>query len=202
MSEFKNDPRGWKQKGAAAVFLVTGFLVVLFSGTGAVVDCSRDECTLRRREIFSQSEERFSRAGFTGVRSTVESRSTVQGRRGAASTNLILEADGREIPVFASAVGWVFGTMDYQPLEMLRAGGGSFRAEGVSLGGASLILAAVLFLIGLVFAILAAAAPINGATGESLTAARQKNARVLGIAIFAAVAFWTGFLLWFFRFLT
>lgn len=201
MSEVRNDPRGLKQKGAAAAFLAAGFLLVLFSGTGAVLECN-GECVVRRREVFHKSEDRFSRAGFTGIRTSVESTSNVQGRRGAASTNLILQADGREIPVFASAVGWVFGPMGYAGVEAARGSGAPFRIHGVSIGGVSLVIAATLFLIGIVLVILAAAVPIQGKIDADLAYARRRNLGMLAVVLLAAGGFCTGFLVWFFKFLT
>ncbi|MBL8020685.1 MAG: hypothetical protein JNM27_13525 [Leptospirales bacterium] len=202
MSAFKNDSSGLKQKTAAAVCLAAGVALILFTGTGAVVDCSNESCLLQRREIFHKSEERFSRAGFSAVRTTVVSMSNTQGRRGAASTNLIIEADGREFPVFASSVGWIFGPMTYANVEAARKGSAPFKISGTSLGGVSMILAITLSLIGLIFVIFSVAVPISQGMAESdLAVARRTNLlRLLGVLVAAGV-FWTGFLFWFLRFL-
>lgn len=202
VSAFKNDPSGLKQKSATAILLAAGVALLLFTGTGAVIDCN-ESCVLQRREIFHKSEERFSRAGFSGVRTTVESMSNTQGRRGAASTNLFIEADGREFPVFASSVGWVFGPMTYANVEEARKGSAPFKISGTSLGGVSLILSVTLSLIGLMFVIMTVAVPISQGMAESdLAVARRTNLLRLSVVLLGAAAFWTGFLFWFVRFLS
>lgn len=190
-----------KQKSVAAALLAAGAALLLFTGTGAAIDCG-ESCVLQRREIFHKSEERFSRSGFSGVSTTVESMSNTQGRRGAASTNLVIEADGRQFPVFASSVGWVFGPMTFANVEEARKGSAPFKISGASLGGVSLIVAITLSLIGLVFVILGVAVPISQGMAESdLAVARRTNLLRLSVVLLAAAVVWTGFLFWFLRFL-
>jgi hypothetical protein len=88
-------------------------------------------------------------------------------------------------------VAWIFGPLDYRALERARIQGWRERLYGLSLGGASLAVAVLLALCGLIFALLSVARPIR----KDMTAGELKSARITNLSrlvlVFAAGSvFW------------
>jgi len=197
MSEIKNDPRGIKQVIAGVLLTLAGMLVLVFSGNGALLTCnSQNECNITRRDVFGTSSDQFRWNEVIQVSTSdaVQGASRGSSNRGVISHNItLLFHSDKSLRVFASGVGWLKGDLDLRNLAAHVGGPAPTRLSGISLGGASWAVSAMLGGVGFVLLLMNAAVKIvPGMEVGALSNARRQNLMRLALMLSGAILLWAG----------
>lgn len=173
-----------------------GMAVFLAFGQGSYLNCSPEpgaavDCYLRKRTLFTEKEDKFSRSNVTEVGLSI---STVKTQRSKSSKDYwtIRFRTGDPLELTLRGVAWSKGNMDFKSLDALlkeKAASAPRELRLVAYGMEAWFLGLLPPLIAWVLVLVAWAKPVTNVSADDLSRARRSNLLMLtGVTSVSLVA--------------